>query len=372
VERKLKMLIVGAFPAKDIKEHGGILTSCRVLLASSLPRRMDLILVDSSSPTVPPPPFLRRLVRAGGRIVTALWHFVWSRPDVALLFASPGASFIEKTIMAAIARVLGIETLMFPRGAALVSQYERSRVQGFMRLCFRIPTLMLCQGVAYQEFFSKRIGFSLERCPILQNWTATPELLAIGAARRYGSRPKPLKVLFLGWIEREKGIFELLESVRRLSQTNRVPPFQVVLAGDGAAMAETRRELQAQELAALVELPGWINSQQKVERLRDADLLVLPSYMEGMPNAVIEAMAAGLPVVATDVGAVVDVVSDGVSGFVIPPRNADRLFEALLALLVDDDLRRRMGRAGWLLANERFSAEPAVERLVQLANTVCE
>src|SRR5579859_1581944 len=107
-KRKLRMLIVGAFPRKPIREHGGILTSCRALLASSLPERMELILVDSFS-TVPPPPFFHRFVRASARVVRTSFKLLFSKPDVALLFASPGSSFIEKTALALVARLLGVK-----------------------------------------------------------------------------------------------------------------------------------------------------------------------------------------------------------------------------------------------------------------------
>jgi glycosyltransferase involved in cell wall biosynthesis len=150
-----------------------------------------------------------------------------------------------------------------------------------------------------------------------------------------------------------------------------MPCFRIVIAGEGSIMGEVRRQLSDPGLARVVQLLGWIDPDAAAERLRRAHLLVLPSYMEGMPNAVIEAMAAGLPVVATDVGAVVDVVSDGVNGFVIPPRDTDRLFNALRELLMDDRLRRRMGRAGWQIAKNRFDAERAVEQIVELANRVC-
>jgi glycosyltransferase involved in cell wall biosynthesis len=370
-EQKLRMLIVGAFPPESTREHGGILTSCRVLLASSLPRRMELILLDSSSPSVPPPPYLRRLLPAGLRIVRMIRHCMRSNLDVILLFASPGPSFIEKSLMAGIARLFGIKTLMFPRGAALVDHYQASPWRALLlRWCFRIPTMMLCQGNAYQRFFAYQVGLGLERCPIIFNWTATTQLLNIGAAREYG-REQPLEALFLGWVDQEKGIFELLECAQLLSEAGEVPAFKLIIAGDGSAMAETRRKLNDPRLGSVVELLGWIDSDAKVERLRRAHLLVLPSYMEGMPNAIIEAMATGLPVVATDVGAVVDVVSDGVNGFLIPPRNIDRLTRALRELLLNAPLRERMGRAGWHMAKDRFSAERAADQLVSLAYRAC-
>ena len=371
-ERKLRMLIVGAFPPTIIVEHGGILTSCRVLLSSSLPRRMDLTLVDSSSPTLPPPPFWNRLVRAAQRVTITVRHFVRARPDIVLLFASPGSSFLEKSITAFIARLFGVKSLMFPRGAQTIHQYRQSRAYAaLLRLCFRASDLMLCQGMAYQEFFTREVGLDPARCPVIHNWTATDQLLGVGTSRSWNDDDQALEVLFLGWLEREKGIFELLESARILSESQELPPFKIVIAGDGAAKVEAVQRIAELGLGDVVQLLGWIDSEAKIDRLKKAHLLVLPSYVEGMPNSVIEAMAAGLPVVATEVGAVRDAVVDGVSGFVVPPRDVEGLTEALRRLLVDRELRQRMGHAGWLIAREKFGVEGAVDTLVELTERLC-
>lgn len=367
-KRKSRLLIVGAFPDREIGIHGGILTSCRVLLDSSLPDQADLILVDSSSPTVPPPPFLSRLVRACKRIVVATMHMFVSKPDATLLFASPGASFIEKTLVCGVGRLVGSRTMMFPRGAELITQYESSYLyRRILSLCFRVPNLMLCQGLAYQEFFTRRIGMKIEKCPIVHNWTATPSLLDIGSNRNRREQGEGVQILYLGWIAREKGIYELLECVKRLSEQQTLPVFQFVIAGDGSDMAAAQELVESNELSGLVELPGWIDNAAKVQRLREADILVLPSYIEGMPNSIIEAMAAGLPVVATNVGAVPDVVVDEVTGLLVPPRNADELLGALVRLIRDGGLRNQMGHEAHRLANEKFAVEQAVERLLQLA-----
>ena len=368
---KLRMLIVGAFPRKPIREHGGILTSCRALLRSSLPDRMQLILVDSFS-AVLPPPFFHRFVRASLRIVLTTFRLLVSRPDVALLFASPGSSFIEKATIALIAKLLGVKTLIFPRGAGLITDYDSSRIYALLlRLCFRIPTLILCQGSVYHDFFVHRIGLHPDKCPVLCNWTATNELLRIGATRNGSSSVSPLQILYLGWVDKKKGIFELLECARRLSSTSEVPSFNVVICGDGSEMAEAQDYINNWDLSGIVKLLGWITDDEKADRLRSSHLLVLPSYMEGMPNAVIEAMAAGLPVVVTDVGAVRDIVSDDINGIVVPPQDSDRLYTAVRRLLLDSALRDCMGQAGWRIAKDKFNVEHMVEELVDLSKEAC-
>jgi glycosyltransferase involved in cell wall biosynthesis len=367
-DKKLRMLIVGAFPRRQIREHGGVLTSCRVLLDSSLPRRAELVLVDSSSPSVPPPPLARRFTRALLRVAVTCWHFARSRPHVALLFASPGSSFVEKSLIAAVARMLGIRTLMFPRGAQLIADYHASPLKAALfRRLFSIPDRLLCQGQVYRDFFTGTLGIDGARCPILANWTATAELLALGESRRYDENARTLTLLFLGWIDREKGVFELLECLRALAARPGLPRLRLLMAGEGSALEAVRRFVREHALESSVELPGWIDGQQKIEALSGADIFVLPSYMEGMPNALIEAMAAGLPVIATAVGAVSDMVDDGSNGLVIEPRDAGALVRAVDTLISTPSLRMALGRAACRTAREKFSAEAAVDSLMALA-----
>jgi len=368
---RLRMLIVGAFPRRNISEHGGVLTSCRVLLASSLPQRADLVLVDSSSPSVPPPPIYWRLLRALTRMSLTFWHFVCSRPHVALFFASPGSSLVEKSVMAGIAKVLGIRTLMFPRGAQIIEDYHSSFLGSLvLRAMFSIPDKMLCQGKVYQDFFIDCIGMSKERCPILANWTATNELLQIGASRSYLFKTDQQTLLFLGWIENEKGIFELLDCVKALASNESLPPIKLVMAGNGSALGKVKRFLLENRLEAYVELPGWVDIEKKHECLRKADIFVLPSHMEGMPNALIEAMAAGLPVVATNVGAVPEMLESGTNGIVVEPRDPHALLAAVALLLSSRELRISIGQAAWRTAKEAFGAETAVDRLMELSEEI--
>jgi glycosyltransferase involved in cell wall biosynthesis len=98
------------------------------------------------------------------------------------------------------------------------------------------------------------------------------------------------------------------------------------------------------------------------EILQALDIFVLPSNWEGLPNAVLEAMAAGLPVVATRVGGVPEVVVEGQTGILVPPRDPNALADALLTLLRDPNLRRRMGQAGRQRVQEYFSVDQMVSK----------
>lgn len=99
------------------------------------------------------------------------------------------------------------------------------------------------------------------------------------------------------------------------------------------------------------------------EHLSSADIFVLPSRSEGFSNAIIEAMAASLPVVATDVGGNAEAVKDGVSGFIVPPEDSAALAEAICRLLDDPSQARRMGAAGKTLVAEKFTTSAMMGRI---------
>ena len=109
---------------------------------------------------------------------------------------------------------------------------------------------------------------------------------------------------------------------------------------------------------------GWLQGAQLEHRYREADVFVLPSWTEGLPNAMIEAMAAKLAVVVTAVGNIPDVIEDGVTGLLVPPRDVAVLTRALARMIDEPALRNSLAQAGHNGARATFSVEPAVERLV--------
>ena len=109
---------------------------------------------------------------------------------------------------------------------------------------------------------------------------------------------------------------------------------------------------------------------EKVGLFAAADVFVYPSYHEGMPIAVLEAMACGLPIVATRVGGLVDLVEDGVNGVLVDPGRADQLAAVLHRLAFDEPLRRAMGAKSVQLAREKYDVERLVDRLLHIYREV--
>lgn len=179
-------------------------------------------------------------------------------------------------------------------------------------------------------------------------WTAPPGVGPI-LAMTAGLRPV-------------KGHEYLLGAVARLAP--RFPDLRFLLVGDGPRRQELEQQARLAGIAEQVVFLGW---QANVAPLLDRiDLFVLSSVSEGQSNAILEAMAAGRPVVATDVGGNPETIADGVTGLLVPPRNPERLAEAIEDALRDRSRAQAMGRAGRLRVERLFSAQAVARRLEEL------
>jgi glycosyltransferase involved in cell wall biosynthesis len=164
-----------------------------------------------------------------------------------------------------------------------------------------------------------------------------------------------------------KGQRELIEALVQL------PDARAVLVGadlerGGAFQVELEREANRLGVADRVVFAGAREDARDV--LAEVDVLALPSWTEGLPLVVLEAMARHKPVVATPVGGTPEVVLDGETGLLVPPRDPDALAAALKRLLADGELRARMGEAGYRRVAERFSADRMTERVLEIYDEV--
>jgi glycosyltransferase involved in cell wall biosynthesis len=164
-------------------------------------------------------------------------------------------------------------------------------------------------------------------------------------ARHAGSPPR---VITVGRLAAPKDTVTLVRALARVPGR----PFRATIVGDGPDRPAVEAEIRAAGLEGVVELAG--ERQDVPDLLADADVFALSSRSEGAPISVLEAMAAGLPVVASAVGGVPEIVAHGATGLLVPPGDAAALAEALEQLLADPALRRRLGEAGRERVRERF------------------
>ncbi len=160
------------------------------------------------------------------------------------------------------------------------------------------------------------------------------------------------RLLFTGRLARVKGLPVVLAAVAHLR--TRYPEIELALAGDGPDRAALEAGARSLGVADHVRFLGYQSSEQVRALLQETDVFVLPSFAEGVPVVLMEAMASGVPVVTTRVAGVAELVEDGVSGLVVAPGEVDALTDAIDTLLADAALRERFGAAGRRMVEREF------------------
>jgi len=165
-------------------------------------------------------------------------------------------------------------------------------------------------------------------------------------------------VLFAGALYESKGVYDLLEAGRLLKETG--VSFQLELMGEGPRTIITALSdfIRKHEMQKDVKLLGRLNSEEKWKAYAKADLLCLPTHLDNLPNVIIEAMMFELPVVSTPVGGIPDLIEEGVNGFLVPIKDPVQLADRLRRLILDKELRLKMGKAG----REKYLKEFTLER----------
>jgi len=218
---------------------------------------------------------------------------------------------------------------------------------------------------AYEQT-AGRLLLGLSQRVIAVSRAVAAHVAALGAGRRVTVVPngvdsrsfrpgvpragEPARILFAGRMIFNKGPDVLLEAMPRVLQ--RFPGTRVDFIGGGPLRAVLNR--RASELGIAPQIRFLGDRDDMPELLRSGDLLVRPSLLEGLPLVVLEAMASGLPVVATAVGGTPEIVADGVTGYLVRPRDTAALSARICELLGNAELRQAMGRRGRLLAEREY------------------
>jgi len=213
-----------------------------------------------------------------------------------------------------------------------------------------------------------RQGVKPERIEVVHNaidpqWgqpTGSPESLRA----KWGIAPGEKVILIVGRLSREKDHITLLQSIYQLKRTAPHLCPHLLIVGEGPARDAIEQSVRSLNLAGSVTLTGQVPSAEPYYPI--ADIAVLSSLSEGSPNALLEAMAARVPVVATRVGGIPEIVTDRESALLIEPRDCAAMTQAIAALLNDAGLRGRLTDCAGRLILARYTPEARVQRLLEI------
>jgi glycosyltransferase involved in cell wall biosynthesis len=172
----------------------------------------------------------------------------------------------------------------------------------------------------------------------------------------------PRIILFLGEIGYRKGIYDLIEALSYIKDLNK---FKALICGEGEAQ-KVLDKIRKYGLEDKVELVGWVDGDEKKNLLQEAYLYILPSYHEGLPMSILEAMAAGTPVISTPVGGISDVVKEGINGFLVPPGSPQMIADRIKKVLDNTALWEKFSKNAYNTIKSKFTLEETEKRLYDL------
>ena len=254
----------------------------------------------------------------------------------------------------------------------------------------RIPVVNTCHGVTFPDkqysfikrfaeiFFLKHAGFKkiivvdknnlegFEEANI-RNGAYIPNGVDIGRFDKEKSGRKKnqkIRFLFVGRLEEQKGGKYLIQAAKILVEKTK--NFQVLVVGDGSQRKMLDNLTKKDKLGSYVTFLGRVGDEKLRELYCTSDVFILPSLWEGLPLTLLEAWAARLPVIVTNVGGISDICVDERNGLIVRPKDPENITEAMLRLIGDEELRRRLGKEGEELVRRNFSLDNVVMSTLNL------
>jgi glycosyltransferase involved in cell wall biosynthesis len=299
--------------------------------------------------------------------VLFVFELIRFRPSLVHLHSSADASFVRKAILLWISRLAGVPVVLHIHASGFSEYYDNSP-----RPIQVIIHATLCRAsavVALGEAWAARLRVIAPTARI----TAIPNAVRPGRRVTQPALGAPVHMVFLGRIGDRKGAFRLLEAWAQIahgqdSTAGGQKVATLTIAGDGE-VERARRYIRELRLEDTVELHEWLSENDVDELLDRSHVLVLPSRSEGQPMAVLEAMARGLCVVASDVGGLQEMIGGGY-GVIVPPDDIDAIADASRLVIDDGDLRARYGAAAHARVEAHFDARAVSRRIDALYREV--
>ena len=352
----MKVLVVGP---SDTKSRGGMATVISGIRNSKvLNEKYDIDIFASY---------------IDGNIITRLMYsvyayikflFIYKKYDLFHIHnASFGSTFrkrhyikrIKKANKKAIAHIHGAKYLIFYDG---LNDKKKQKVLDYLNSA----DMVIALSDDWKEKFE--YTFHITNCVSLNNGIDTEEFeKAVCNVEEHKNR-----FAFMGRLGERKGAYDLVDAVEKTVKNN--PDIEIIMAGDGE-IEKVKQVIKNKNLENNIKVIGWIGFNEKIELLKESATLVLPSYNEGLPMAVLEGMAAGKAIISTTVGAIPEVIKEE-NGILIEAGDVDALSDALIKCSSEIDVIKQMSINNKKKIDDEFSMKIMHKKLIQYYECVMQ
>lgn len=336
---------------------GGIASVVNGYRGSKLEKDYDITYVESYTDGSK----LTKLFKGISGYIQFIKVLLTNKPDIVHIHSSFGPSFYRKMPFIYMASWAKIPIVNHIHGADFdefyvnASESKKKKVKKIYEKC----SVLIALSEEWKECLSQIVSPS--KISIVENYSILHE----DALKQRLERKCNNIVLFLGELGKRKGCYDIPEVIAQVKKS--IPDVRFVLAGAGDEVDEKAiKELIAEKgVSDNVKFPGWVRGDTKDKLLREADVFFLPSYNEGMPMSVLDAMGYGFPVVSTNVGGIPKIVHDGENGYCCDPGDVNRFVKRITKILLDGKERKSFGEASWKIVKEGYSLEAHLNRIEQ-------
>lgn len=281
-------------------------------------------------------------------IATTLKLLLCTKIKIVHIHTASNNSFRRSAMFITLARVFRRKVIIHVHGGGFKEYYEKNTAFVHKNLLKCDTIIALTQH--WKDFFN---GLGFENVVIVPNIVDSPLI----QEKKYNDGK--VHIIYLGLITKSKGIYDLLDVINE-HKTEFENKITLHIGGNGET--ETLKKMISDcSLQDIVIFEGWVSGDKKEELLNNADIFILPSYTEGLPISILEAMSYSLPIISTPVGGIPEVVKDGENGIIIKPGEKYALFNAIKELTNNKGLREEMGKISYQKVQLHFPENVAKE-----------
>ena len=298
--------------------------------------------------------------------ISGYFHFaivlLFHKPDIVHIHSSFGPSFYRKIPFIYMASWAKIPIINHIHGADFdefyvnASENKREKIRKVYSKC----SLLIALSEEWKGRLSQIVPS--EKVVVIENYSTLHE----DALKQRMERNCNNTVLFLGELGKRKGCYDIPSVIKKVKES--IPDVRFVLAGAGSEADEKniKQLIEDKGVSDNTVFPGWVRGEEKDRLLKDADVFFLPSYNEGMPMSVLDAMGYGLPIVSTNVGGIPKIVTNEKNGGLYNPGDIDGMTKLIIRIISNETLRASYSDASYRIVENKYSLDAHIKKIVAL------
>lgn len=298
---------------------------------------------------------VKRLIFNIMAFIRVFFYLIINRKiDIVHIHMSHRGSFYRKALYVKLSKMFGKKTIIHLHGSQFDKFYENElnkKKKKYVKKVFNTVDKVIVLSEEWQEKILRWFDCDIE---VLHNAVFIPEKI------NYNNNSK--NITLLGRLNERKGTYDLIDVVEKMKSELNKNEYRFILAGDGD-LEKLKRMINDKGIEDMVEVLGWIDINKRDKILKDTLIYVLPSYNEGMPMSVLEAMSYGIPTISTNVGGIPKIIDDDINGLLIEPGDKEALYKNIKYLIENNGIRDEMSKNAYITIDNKFGINNNIKRL---------